>query len=87
MPRPLQAAPLAAADTETDDSKSGGVSGIGTEAELARGSRRRRQRRRSARLASSSWMEDREDLARLREFLDSSPPPDWDHSTSSESED
>jgi len=31
-----------------------------------------------------SWLEDSEDLVRLRQFLGSSPPSDWAHSTSSE---
>jgi len=35
---------------------------------------------------SSSWLADREDLIRVRQFLDSSPGPDFTHSTDSEDE-
>ena len=33
---------------------------------------------------SSSWLEDRDDLIRVRQFLESSPGPDFTHSTDSE---
>ena len=33
---------------------------------------------------SSSWLEDRDDLIRVRQFLESSPGPDFNHSTDSE---
>jgi len=37
--------------------------------------------------SDSDWLEDGEDLIRLRRFLGSSPPSNWDHSTSSEDSD
>ena len=33
---------------------------------------------------SASWLEDREDLMRVRQFLETSPGPDFTHSTDSE---
>ena len=49
--------------------------------DLAAANERRQQIR-----GSSSWLEDRDDLIRVRQFLDSSPGPDFTHSTDSEDE-
>ena len=41
----------------------------------------------SAASSPGSWLPDREDLRRMRRFLAAQPPPGFDHSTASESED
>ena len=42
---------------------------------------------RLSRSSDSDWLEDSEGMIRLRHFLAGPPPPDWEHSTSSDSDD